>query len=269
MISNFSSLSSYGVSLSPIDRHTEFMLAEKAANGNKNARETLIRSNIRFVISEAAKYQNHGLPLEDLISEGIIGLIKAVDRFDYTRNIRLITCAVWWIRNEIFQAINKCGYTPRMADSDYKLYIKLQKIMSEISKIEDEKEQNRLLAGMTGIDKDKIRKLLESCKPAASLDNSIDSESSKSLVFLIADSKSMSPEDTAINECFKAELYKNLATLPETERTVFKMHHGIDCKKEYNYSEIGAFYGKTKQWAFLKARRAEKELSQKMDGWIA
>ena len=102
----------YEASFNPLNREAEFLTAQKMKNGDASARETLIRANIRFALSEARKYQGHGLSWEDLCSEATTGLVKAVDHFDLNHNVRLITCAVYWIRNEILTSINKCGYTP-------------------------------------------------------------------------------------------------------------------------------------------------------------
>ena len=225
--------------------------------------------NIRFVIREASKYQGHGLKLEDLISEGIVGLIKAVDHFDLTRDARLITCAAWWIRDEILQSINNCGMSHRMTDKDYRLLLKVHKALAQTQQIEDEKERMELVSELAGTSEEKVSDILKEAAPSVSGDKSFDSDDNSNLFSIMKDTKSQSPEDYAMRECFKEDLLKTLASLPEMERSAFIMYHGIFGSKEYNFSEIGQRYGRTKQWAFLKAHAAEKAVAEKMSAWAA
>ena len=141
----------YSASFNPLNRDTEHVLAEKVKNGDAAARETLIRSNIRFALSEARKYQGHGLDFDDLCSEATAGLIKAVDHFDSSRNVRFITCAVLWIKNEVLASINKCGYTQRLSNNDYRAMIELRKNLHKYQDVMDENERLNLVASSTGI----------------------------------------------------------------------------------------------------------------------
>ena len=201
----------YEASLDPLDRETEYDLAVKMSNGDKKARETLIRANIRFAIKVARQYSGYNLDYDDLVSVAVTGLVNAVDHFKADRNARIITCAVWWIRAE-FKKIRHNDDEPKV----------------------------------------------ESC-----------SEAMERFMMKQADEESLSPEENAMRSCFMDEFYKNVRTLPAEERTILMMHNGLCGYSKLNYTEIGKCYGKTKQWAWLKAQSAEQTIANKMDDWRA
>lgn len=263
----------YDASIKPLSRTTEATLTQKMKEGDVSARETLIRANIRFAISEAYKYQGHGLSWDDLCSEAVVGLIKAIDHFDPSRNVRIITCAAQWIRNEILLSINKCGYTQRLSNDDFRTLLSLKKNMRIFQHIENEDERLQIAADSCGITKSKAENLIKSNTPCISLSTPTQSSAEKriiySLIGMLADSRSLSPEDETINSCFKKEFFKALSKLPKTDQSIFVLHHGIAGYKTHSFSQIGKKYGHTKQWASLKEKSIEKVLSENLKDWIA
>ena len=206
----------YAASLEPISQEAEHELAVRMLNGESNARDTLIRSNLRYAIKEAAKYKYEGLDYDDQVSIAISGLINGIDHYNPDKNTKVITCATWWIRAEF-----KCYY----------------------EKKEKEKEYNYSEVTCT----DELEKYLAS----------------------LPESKSQSPEDKAIYACFKESFYKNVKKIPVIERTVFLMNNGFCGYSKKSLSEIGAYFGKTKQWAWNKSKAAERFMAEWMAEWVA
>ena len=263
----------YSASFNPLNRDTEHVLAEKVKNGDAAARETLIRSNIRFALSEARKYQGHGLDFDDLCSEATAGLIKAVDHFDSSRNVRFITCAVLWIKNEVLASINKCGYTQRLSNNDYRAMIELRKNLHKYQDVMDENERLNLAASSTGITYKKALELLKTNSPCISLDAPEENKNKNSTICsflnMLYDSATVLPEDAAINACFKQEFYKKLNSCSKVDREIFILHNGFDGYKAHSFTQLGKMYGRTRQWAFLKEQAVERRLYEELKDWIA
>lgn len=263
----------YSASLPPLSKEDEVVLSYQAKGGNAKARETLIRANIRFALVMACKYQGHGLAFEDLCTEAVIGLIKAIEHFEPSRNARLVTCASLWIKNEIMQAINKCGSSPRLSDKDFRTLVSVKKAIGACPHVEDSAELLRAAAFEHGKSVEKIQDLLALNEPCVSLDAAVGagdtSAREKSLGDLLSDCNAVSPEDAALKACFKDALYESLRALPAVERGVFMLRHGLNGCTEQNFAEIGAQYGKSRQWAFLKAKAAECRLAETLHAWAA
>jgi len=264
--------SMYEVSVPPLSKEKEAALAVQMQSGDTKARETLIRSNVRFALAEARKYQGLGLGWDDLCAEAVAGLIKAVDHFDPSRNARLITCAGQWIRNEILQSVNKSGYTLRLSSEDFRSLVRVKKVMGR-SLCGACDARIHAAAARTGLTAEKVSTLLKQSTPCVSLDapagSGKDGENIASLMNMLTDDSVVSPEDSAINACFKDAFYKTLRKLPKVERRVFVLHHGLNGNEIHNFSAIGAQYGHSKQWAFFKARAAEQQLAKELREWIA
>lgn len=263
---HFSSSYLCKAALEPLNPTAELLLAKKAAEGNKTARETLIRANIRFAVAYAKKFQGHGLSCEDLEAEAVVGLIKAIDHFDCTHGARIITYASWWIRNEVLAALNKCGASQRLSDRNFRMLIQVQKTLQQLQDIENDAERLQKAAEIVGISTEQLSELLEANTAAISLQaESGDEKNQTALQDHIADSASPTVEETALGNCLKEDLEAALCTLGETERNVLMLHYGLTVnKKALSYAEIAQKYGLTKQWAFFKTQAAEKHLAKKL-----
>ena len=263
----------YEASFKPLSRETEGILARKAKNGDVSARETLIRANIRFALSEARKYQGHGLDWDDLCSVAVVGLIKAVDHFNPDRNVRFITCAVQWIKNEVLSSINGCGYTQKLSSNDFRTVIKLRKNLRRHQHIENENERLELAAESTEISVSKAEKLLKANSPNLSFDapekNKSDSGSAGTFLDMIADTSKTWPEDAAVNACFRREFYKTLNSLSNIDRGIFLLYNGIAGYKTHSFTQIGEKIGRSRQWVFLREKKIERHLSELLKDWIA
>ena len=220
-----------------LDSKEEIELAGRAKKGDLKAIDTLITHNLRFVVAVAKKFQGQGIPFEDLINEGNLGLIKAVDRFDETRGFRFISYAVWWITQGIRQAIQKTGRVIRLPahvrDSMGKLYRKSIELEQNIEREPTSDE----LAEITKTSPNWINDLKRVFSEPVSLEESF-GDSNKALLHLLA-SKDPRPEASLMKNSIEKEILSVLDTLDEREKLVITYYFGFQGKEQKNLQEIG------------------------------
>ena len=220
-----------------LDSKEEIELAGRAKKGDLKAIDTLITHNLRFVVAVAKKFQGQGIPFEDLINEGNLGLIKAVDRFDETRGFRFISYAVWWITQGIRQAIQKTGRVIRLPahvrDSMGKLYRKSIELEQNIEREPTSDE----LAEITKTSPNWINDLKRVFTEPVSLEESF-GDSNKALLHLLA-SKDPRPEASLMKNSIEKEILSVLDTLDEREKLVITYYFGFQGKEQKNLQEIG------------------------------
>ena len=155
-----------------LSNEKEVELAKKAASGDKAARDLLVSSNMRFVVNVAKKYQNRGLDLEDLISEGYVGLLEAVTRFDVDRGYHFISYAVWWIRQSILKAVYEKGRAIRLPMNRTNEILQIEKARKAVSGSSKKTEAQELdeIASMLGMTKYHVREMLDISRDTLSLD---------------------------------------------------------------------------------------------------
>ena len=156
-----------------LNKEEEIDLATKARNGDKKAKDKLIISNLRFVITVAKKYQNNGLPLADLINEGNIGLIRAAELFDPNKGFKFISYAVWWIRQAIVKAIQNTNRTIRIPSTQYSILYNINKEISNFYQKNERQPSAEELSIIMNIPEEKIIKLLEYNNRMSSIDTPI------------------------------------------------------------------------------------------------
>ena len=220
-----------------LDSKEEIELASRAKKGDLKAIDTLITHNLRFVVAVAKKFQGQGIPFEDLINEGNLGLIKAVDRFDETRGFRFISYAVWWITQGIRQAIQKTGRVIRLPahvrDSMGKLYRKSIELEQNIEREPTSDE----LAEITKTSPNWINDLKRVFTEPVSLEESF-GDSNIALLHLLA-SKDPRPEASLMKNSIEKEILSVLDTLDEREKLVITYYFGFQGKEQKNLQEIG------------------------------
>ena len=221
----------------PLDSKEEIELASRAKKGDLKAIDILITHNLRFVVAVAKKFQGQGIPFEDLINEGNLGLIKAVDRFDETRGFRFISYAVWWITQGIRQAIQKTGRVIRLPahvrDSMGKLYRKSVELEQNIEREPTSDE----LAEITKTSPNWINDLKRVFTEPVSLEESF-GDSNIALLHLLA-SKDPRPEASLMKNSIEKEILSVLDTLDEREKLVITYYFGFQGKEQKNLQEIG------------------------------
>lgn len=216
----------------------EIFLTRKIKQGNKKALDKLVKSNLRFVISVAKQYERLGLDIEDLISEGNIGLIKAAKRFDETRGFKFISYAVWWIRQSIMGALNDKSRLIKIPSSKF---VEFSKINNKLKKMEQ--EYGRDISENELDLNDKERKFYGAHNLIKnnhhSLDKYFTDDDKRDFVNVLTNENSLGPEKKLIYESLKKDLKRYLnKCLDRRELKIIEMFYGIDKKRECTLKEI-------------------------------
>ena len=216
----------------------EVELAQRIRQGDQVALEKLTRANLRFVVSVAKQYQNQGLSLPDLINEGNLGLIKAAEKFDETRGFKVISYAVWWIRQSILQALAEQSRIVRLPLNQVGSLNKINKALGRFEQENERQPSTQELADMIDIPKDKIDDTLRVSGRHVSMDAPfVDGEDNSLLDVLPNDDSPMA--DRGLNkESLSTEVERALQVLTPREREIIKCFFGIGCQ-EMTLEEIG------------------------------
>lgn len=234
-------------------------LARRIKDGDDAAREQLIKSNLRFVVSVAKQYQNQGLPLADLINEGNIGLIKAAEKFDETRGIRFISYAVWWIRQTILQALADKSDMVRIPANQR---ILIQKLKRETSRFEQENLRLPTLSELASImelPEEKVLSLQKMSFHHTSMDAPAYDDENYSLLDTYANEDSPLADELLINDSLRKEIRRALKQLNAREREVLTLNFGIN-GEEMSLDEIGLRMGISRERARQIKEAALKKL---------
>jgi RNA polymerase primary sigma factor len=242
------------------DRYARVLDKERAL---LEAKHELIEPNLRLVVSVAKRYLNRGLSLLDLIQEGNIGLMKAVDRFQYRRGFKFSTYATWWIRQSVGRAIHDYGRTIRLPVHVIESLNKLTRARTELLAELGREPRPEELAARMQVSVEKVLLLLEAAKVPESLEAPIGEEGETLVGHLVRDVKSGSPEEDAIHGELAKEVEHAMASLSEREREVLRLHYGLGQDRELTLAEIGRRLSITREGvrqievrALAKMRRA-------------
>lgn len=230
-----------------LTREEENELALRAKNGDKVARDKIVRANLRFVVNVAKKYQNRGLELNDLISEGNIGLMNAIDKFDVNRGYHFISYAVWWIRQSILKAIGEKGRAIRLPSNRVNELSKIEGARKTIHSAKNEEQEFEQVASMLNMDKSHVREMVYISREMASLDAPVSSEGTeKTLGEFIEDTENQ-PENHVMKQAMDDEINAVIDTLQPKEAAILKMRYGIGVEKPMSLQEVGSVCKLTKE----------------------
>lgn len=255
-----SSLSYYLNEISKIPlltREEEESLATLAKNGDKKAKEKLIRANLRFVVTVAKKYRNRGIPLADLINEGNMGLITAIDKFEVERGFHFISYAVWWIRQAILKAICERSRAIRLPLNRANELVQIEKA-KRFMEIRDNVEPTpEEIAKELSMDKDLVNHLLNVSRETISLETPAyeDKKNSSCISDFITDEKFDTPEEEVEKKSLHEAINKVLNTLTEKEKQIIEYRYGLNGNKSMSLKQIGEKYDLTKE----RIRQIEKK----------
>ena len=225
----------------------EVELAQRIRKGDQEALEKLTKANLRFVVSVAKQYQNQGLSLPDLINEGNLGLIKAVEKFDYRKGYKFSTYATWWIRQAITRAIADQARTIRipvhMVETINKLIRVSRQLLQELGREPTPEE----IAEQMDMPVEKVREILKISQEPVSLETPIGEEEDSHLGDFIQDDQVPVPADAAAFELLKEQLNEVLDTLTEREQKVLRLRFGLDDGKARTLEEVGRQFNVTRE----------------------
>ena len=230
-----------------ITREEEVTLAQRIKQQDPEALDKLVRSNLRFVVSVAKKYQNQGVALSDLINEGNLGLIRAAHKFDETKGIKFISYAVWWIRQAILQALAEQSRIVRVplnrAGTLHRIGKRSASLLQELGREPTAEE----IAERMLITPDKVREIVKVSQEPVSLETPIGEEEDSHLGDFIPDNQALAPSDAASHKLLKEQVESVLEGLTLRERRVLQLRFGLEDGRTRTLEEVGREFNVTRE----------------------
>jgi len=246
-----------------LTREQEVELAKGVEAGSEAARERLVRSNLRLVVSVALKYRGHNVPLSDLIQEGNIGRMRAVEKFDYRRGFKFSTYAIWWIRQAVMRALDNYARVIRLPSY---VVAKISKFDDTAGRLRQELERDpsvEELAEALELTPDRIRDILAVSSDPLSLEMPVSEErESSQLRDFIEDKDGESQHEILSNIILEQDIQRMLETLPPREHQILRMRYGLDDGQERTLREIGVRFDVTRE----RIRQIEAEALRALRG---
>jgi RNA polymerase primary sigma factor len=231
----------------------EIMLAKRIEQGDLHARRTMIESNLRLVHAVARAYRGSSVPIADLVQEGTIGLVRAVERFDHRREVKFSTYAVWWIRRSMLDAIASSNVIRMPAKASQQLAA-VRRAEAELERIEHRRASDAAIAEHTQLSVTTVRSLREAARVTASLDAPV-GEDATPVGDMLADARAGDPFESAIARESREEVSTMVRLLPERHREVIVRRYGLSDDRAQTHEQIGQRLGVGEE----RSRQIERE----------
>jgi RNA polymerase primary sigma factor len=231
----------------PLSAKREIELAQRIKKGDQKARDRLVSANLRFVVSVAREYQNHGVPLADLISAGNVGLMTAAERFDGTRGFKFISYAVWWIRQAIHQSLAQDSRVVRLPINRIDLLHNISKVSRELRQASESDPEPETIAKKLGVSVEMVKDTLLRARDVWSLDASFKEDDDHSLLHVLSDDSQKAPDIDVMDESVRDQVEDVLGSLDARESEVLRLYFGLGDDEAMTLEEIGTRFSLTRE----------------------
>ena len=239
----------------------EVELAQRIERGDLEAKERMINANLRLVVSQARRYQGHGLPMEDLVQEGMLGLIRAVEKFDWRRGFKFSTYGTLWIRQALQRGLQNHGRTIRVPVHVAQRQVKVRKIEGDLSTKLGHEPTDEEVAQVAKLSVNEVAELRELSRGLASLDQAVSEDGETALGDLLASERPEPIEEVAVADRDE-RLSQVVETLPEAERNVIKLRFGLAAEEPRTLRQTGSELG----FSAERARELEERALTRLAG---